>query len=409
VASRLGRRLSPGQTAFDAVRLWRCPGAIDQPDNKFVTSVCVNAFDEFTLYVKGLTHNIQRLTSELSMLTLKDIAEHIGVSISTVSLVLNDRDAGRVKPDVAERIRSTAATMGYVPNQLARSLKTRQTHTLGLVSDQVATVPFAGHILAGAQRAAWARKYLLLLIDTAGDDALQAPAVQSLLQRNVEAMIFATAYHRVVDVPVIPASVPVVVLDGRASDEGGEADFVVPDEVAGARGAVEYLIRAGHRRIGFCNVPDGYPLAASLRREGYEDALRAAGIPVDESLVVTAVDPSTASALEPARELLSRDDRPTAMFCFGDQVAMGFYQVAMALGLRVPSDLSIVGFDNQQFVADALSPGLTTVQLPHDEMGVWAIERALARISGELDGVPRDGFLMPCPLVVRESVAGPSQ
>jgi LacI family transcriptional regulator len=342
------------------------------------------------------------------MLTLKDIAAHIGVSISTVSLVLNDRDAGRVKPEIAERIRSTAETLGYVPNQLARSLKTRQTHTLGLVSDQVATVPFAGHILAGAQRAAWSRKYLLLLIDTAGDQGLQAPAVQSLLQRNVEAMIFATSYHRIVDVPVLPSSVPVVVLDGQPSSTSGDADFVVPDEVAGARSAVEFLIEAGHRRIGFCNVPEAYPLAASLRRQGYDDALRAAGIPVDESLIVTAIDPSTTSAIAPARELLSRADRPTAVFCFGDQVAMGFYQVAAALGLRVPTDLSIVGFDNQQFVADALSPGLTTVQLPHDEMGVWAIERAFARVSGELNGMPSDGFLMPCPLVVRESVAGPS-
>jgi LacI family transcriptional regulator len=341
------------------------------------------------------------------MLTLKDIAEHIGVSISTVSLVLNDRDSGRVKPDMADRIRSAADTMGYVPNQLARSLKTRQTHTIGLVSDRVATVPFAGHMLAGAQQAAWDEEYLLMLIDTAGDDRLQGSAVRSLLQRNVEAMIFATTYHRVVDVPVIPSSVPVVVLDGRPSDSGNDADFVVPDEAGGARTAVEHLIAVGHRRIGFCNVPGEYPIAGALRRRGYEDALRAAGLRVDESLIVSASDASTLAARTPAQELLLRSDRPTAVFCFGDQIAMGFYQAAAALGLRVPEDLSVVGFDNQQFVADSLDPGLTSIQLPHSEMGTWATRRALARISGELDDVPPEGFLMPCPLVERASVAPP--
>jgi LacI family transcriptional regulator len=341
------------------------------------------------------------------MLTMRDIAERVGVSVSTISLVLNGRDQGRVNGEVAARIRAVAEELGYVPNHLARSLKTRQTHTIGLVSDRVATVPFAGHMLAGAQRTAWEEGYLLLLIDTSGNEDLQGPAIRSLLQRNVEAMIFAATYHRKVEIPPIPSSVPVVVLDGRPSDPQSTADFVVPDEAGGARGAVAHLIAAGHRRIGFCTVPGEYPVAAALRQQGYEDALRAAGITPDPSLVVAADDAGTRAAREPARRLLARPDRPTAVFCFGDQIAMGFYQVAQELGLAIPADLSIVGFDNQQFVADSISPGLTTVQLPHAEMGAWAARRALSRIRREPGPAEPRGFLMPCPLVVRDSVAPP--
>lgn len=340
------------------------------------------------------------------MVTLRDIATHVGVSISTVSLVLNDRDAGRVNTALAGRIRDAAGLMGYVPNQLARSLKTRQTHTIGLVSDRVATVPFAGHMLAGAQRTAWEHGYLLLLIDTGGNEELQGPAATSLLQRNIEALVFATTYHRLVDLPPVPDSLPVVVLDGRPSDPARTADFVVPDEVGGARAAVDHLIAAGHRRIGFCTVPS-YPIAAELRRRGYEDALAAAGIALDPGLVVEASDPSTAAALGPARRLLDREDRPTAVFCFGDQIAMGVYQVAQELGLTIPDDLSVIGFDNQEFVADAIHPGLTTIQLPHDAMGAWAARRALLRITDGHRDDPPEGHLMPCPLVERDSVTRP--
>src|SRR3954447_2436491 len=124
-------------------------------------------------------------------MTLRQIAERLGVSVSTVSLVLNDRDGGRVSPETAQRIRRAADEMGYLPNLSARGLKTRQTRTLGLLSDGVASVPFAGQMLAGAQVAAWQEGYVLLLVDTAGDKQLEEPAVKSLLQRNIEGLILA--------------------------------------------------------------------------------------------------------------------------------------------------------------------------------------------------------------------------
>lgn len=209
------------------------------------------------------------------------------------------------------------------------------------------------------------------------------------------------------ELPLVPNSLPIVVLDGRPEDPLAGADWVVPDEVGGAQAATELLLAAGHRRIAFCNIADSMFVARELRRTGYEKALRAYGVDVDPALIVEAVNPTARAGRAPALELLRRPDRPTAVFCFSDRIAMGFYQVADQLGLEVPRDLSVVGFDNQQFVAESLLPSLTTIQLPHRAMGRWAAEQAIARSRGETDPAPAHR-LMPCPVVERSSVAPPA-
>ena len=338
------------------------------------------------------------------MITLKDIAKEVGVSISSVSLVLNDRDSGRVKPEIADRIRKAAEEKGYASNLVARGLKTRQTHTLGLLSDQVATIPFAGEMLAGAQVAAWEEGFLLLLIDTAGDRELERPATVALLQRHVEGLIFASKFHREMELPRVSTPIPVVLLDGRPKDPDAAIDWVVPDETGGAYTATRHLIEAGHRRIAFLTIESPVFVARELRLSGYTRALTEAGIPVDPALIVSAAEPSTVAGREPAERLLERPDRPTAVFCFSDQLAFSLYQAAHRLGLEIPRDVSVVGFDNQQFVANSLQPGLTTVQLPHSAMGAWAARRAIARLRG-VQTPAQEHCLMPCPLVERTSVA----
>ncbi|WP_082499067.1 MULTISPECIES: LacI family DNA-binding transcriptional regulator [unclassified Rathayibacter] len=341
------------------------------------------------------------------MLTLRDVAEQAGVSVSTVSLVLNGRDKGRVRPEVGARVRDLAERLGYLPDLQARGFRTRRTHTIGLLSDQVASVPFSGEMLGGAQHVAGEEGYLLLLIDTDGDRRLERDAVDSLVQRNVDGLIYASAYHRLVDLPVVPPRIPLAVLDGRPSDDAVRADSVVPDERGGARDAVSALVRAGHRRIAFCTVSDDIP-ATRERRAGYEDALRAGGIDIDDALTGVASDSTTEAARPVAWSLLDAADPPTAVFCFGDQLAFGFYQVAAHLGLSIPEDLSIVGFDNQHYVADALDPGLTTVQLPHRAMGERIAGAVIDRLrTPRAEWGPHGTELIPCRLVERQSVAPP--
>lgn len=345
------------------------------------------------------------------MIKMKDVADRAGVSISSVSLVLSGRAKGRINPELAEEIRRIADELGYRPNQLARSLRTRQTHTIGLVADQVATVAFAGQMIAGAQHAAHRRGYLVMLIDTAGDADAQVPATRALLQRDIDGLILASDFHQEVEVPPVPDDMPVALLDGRPADPSAPTlEWVVPDEEKGSYQGTMRLLSAGHRRIAFVTVPgSSYPIATRLRRRGYEAALEESGTAVDPGLIVPAADPGTAAGVAVARRILARPDRPTAVFCFSDQIAFGFFQVAAEFGLRIPQDLSVLGFDDQRFIAEALSPGLTTIKLPHRVMGEWAAERILDRLAAdEPEARPAfRGYRVPCPLVERGSIAPP--
>jgi LacI family transcriptional regulator len=340
------------------------------------------------------------VAERLAKVTMADIARLAGVSMATASRALSDH------PKVAEptraRVQAAATDLGYVPNAMARSLRTQRSYTLGLVSDQIATTPYAGRVILGAQEAAAARGWLLLLLSSGGDPELERREIQTLLQRQVDGLLYAAMYHQLVTPPPALAQVPSVLLDARSDDPS--LPSVVPDEVGGAREAVTELVRVGHRRIGFVTNVDDIP-ATRGRLQGYREALREAGIGYDSTLVV-AGGSSAPGGYPVARSLLDRADRPTALFCFNDRMAMGAYQAAATLGLRIPEDVSVIGFDNQETLADGLRPGLTTMALPHYEMGVWAVEAVLAQIGDP--GTPTEHGVLPCPLVRRASVAPPS-
>jgi LacI family transcriptional regulator len=193
--------------------------------------------------------------------------------------------------------------------------------------------------------------------------------------------------------------VPSVLLDARSTHQ--TLSSVAPDEQGGAQAAVGHLAELGHRRIGFLQSSGRVP-AAGERLAGYRAALAAHGLDYDPALVVRALDEHE-GGLAAATELLARPDRPTALFCFNDRMAAGAVLAARRLGLSVPDDLSLVGFDNEQIVALLVDPPLTTVQLPHYDMGRWAMEHLLELIGDPT--VRAEHYRMPCPLVVRSSAA----
>lgn len=330
--------------------------------------------------------------------TMKDVARVAGVSQTTVSFVLNNKPGVFFADETKARIQEAVEKLGYRPNVAAQVLRTSKTHLIGLISDEIATTPHAGQIIEGAQDAAWANSKLLLLMNTGGRDDVEKAAIEMLLDRQVEGIIYATMYHRPVSLPDTLRGVPTVLLDCFVQDRS--LPSVVPDEVQGGRVATEHLLSKGHRRIGFLNqIP---PIPASVGRlEGYRRGLAAYGVTFDESLVLAEVSEAN-GGYQGAVKLMRRPDRPTAIFCFNDRMAMGAYDALRKLGLSIPEEVSVVGFDNEEIIADHLYPPLSTVQLPHYEMGEWAVNYLVEHNQSDAVGAPIQ-HVIECPFVKRAS------
>ncbi len=329
---------------------------------------------------------------------IRDVAQEAGVSVTTVSLVLNGKDDA-ISAETRDRVRRAARTLRYRPNALAKSLRRQVTHTIAFISDEIVTTPYAGAMIQAAQDVAAESGYVLLLANTSYRADLEQQAIEALLDRQIDGAVYATMFHRVIEIPQALRAVPHVLLDARSDDLS--VSSIVPDEVGGARAAVELLVDAGHRRIGLINDVQ-HPIAAFDRADAYRTVLREHGLAGGPELEVEGMS-TTSGGVAAAEELFSRPDRPTALFCFNDRMAAGAYSVARRLGLNVPNDLSIVGFDNLELIADALDPGLTTVQLPHYEMGAWALRHLVEMLRGSGGGPVQERA--SCPIVLRGSVA----
>jgi LacI family transcriptional regulator len=256
-------------------------------------------------------------------------------------------------------------------------------------------------MIHGADQVAAAAGMMLIIVNTERDPDVEAQAIDTLMARQTDALIYATMWHQIVEPPVGLREVPSVILDSRSTDASDS--WVVPDEELGGHTAASYLIDQGHHRIGYLREDNRYP-ADPERFAGYQRALAEHGIAFEPELVaIEKNDPFGGHAA--AARLLALEERPTAIQCYTDRMAMGAYRAARHAGLSIPNDISIIGFDDQEQIAPWLDPPLTTMQLPHEAMGRWAVEHLLRVLSGEADGPQQ--LRMECPLVVRESVAPP--
>ena len=335
--------------------------------------------------------------------TMHDVAAAAGVSQATVSLVLNSASGSRFSEDTRKRVRDAVDRLGYRTNAHAKVLRDGVAGMIGFIGDSVASSPFAGAIIEGAQQRAWEDGLLLLTVNTGGDRALEAASLDTMLSYKVAGVVYGAMYHRLLEVPEALTGVRSVVLNSQ--DRSGHLPSVAPDEVKGGYAATRRLLEAGHRRIALINIESlesGLPAAVG-RYEGYSNALEEAGLELDPA-VVRFGKGGEEDGYKYAMELLTATKPPTAIFCANDRGAWGAYQAVSDLRLAVPGDVSVVGFDNQTTLAPHLRPGLTTFELPFVAMGRRAVDLILQ--DAEPDGRVE---LMECPLIERNSVTHPKE
>ncbi|MBB3062304.1 LacI family DNA-binding transcriptional regulator [Microbulbifer rhizosphaerae] len=310
------------------------------------------------------------------MSSIKDVAELAGVSVKTVSRILGGFEG--VSPRTRERVQEAMNRLEYYPSAAAQSLRGKETGLVSLITDHLTTTPDAYEIVAGIQSVCERHGKLLLIGETGGSDKNFQSLVEDFRRQRAQAIIFATMYHREVEIKQSFERCPLILLNCFDAHSGYPS--IVPDDEQGAFDATEHLLARGHKRIAFLTLFEDMP-ATPLRTRGYRRAHEQRGIEIDPSLVVAGVfrDPEDEfSGLEARlKALLDGPDAPSAILCGNDKMAMRVYMQAITLGFRVPGDLSIVGYDNYRMIAENLVPKLTTVSLPYFRMGELAAELAI--------------------------------
>jgi LacI family transcriptional regulator len=331
------------------------------------------------------------------------VAAEAGVSPSTASNALNGTRP--VRAETRERVLRAAERLGYVAARAAREQPRRPTRVVAVITDGIASTPFAGRIVQGAQEAARERGALLMVLDSEGDPELERHHLRSLADRGVDGVLYARTVHEEVERPRAIGRLPVVLV-GAAPVGGWVVPAVVPDEHAIATTAVAHLLAVGHRRFAFLTADEDTP-ATRVRADGVGAALASAWYDGARAVVERAV-PDAAGGRRVARRLLDLPvgERPTAFICFNDQMAMGVYQGAEALGLDVPRDCSVLGIGDLELLTESLDPALTTVALPHREMGRWGMTALLDRVEGRAADAA-EPVQLAGELVERRSIAPP--
>ncbi len=332
------------------------------------------------------------MKNQLIPVRIQDVAHAAGVSVSTVSRVLNGKDD--VAAATYARVRKIIDDLGYSSSLAAKSMRSQRTHVIGVIIFDL-SLPFCIEVVRGVDQMVQAQGYDLIVHTSnrakhSSDPLWERKVVAQLNGGIVDGIIFVTP-----TTINLPANYPLVTID--PSDEGN-FPAVLATNRAGAFAAVHYLIKLGHQRIGFIG---GSPalLSARQRRQGYEEAHCQAGLPILPELSVDG-DYSRQTALSGAQRLLTLPERPTAIMAANDQSAMAVLEVASQLGIRVPQELSVIGFDNTPESAHT-SPPLTTVDQSIVALGSRAAELLIQLIEGKK--VENRLYPLPTRLVIRAS------
>ncbi|SQK92726.1 Rbs repressor [Haemophilus influenzae] len=332
------------------------------------------------------------------MATMKDIARLAQVSTSTVSHVING--SRFVSDEIREKVMRIVAELNYTPSAVARSLKVRETKTIGLLVTATNN-PFFAEVMAGVEQYCQQHQYNLIIATTGGDAKRLQQNLQTLMHKQVDGLLLMCGDSRFQADIELTISLPLVVMDWWFTELN--ADKILENSALGGYLATKALIDAGHRKIGIItgNLKKS---VAQNRLQGYKNALSEAKIALNPHWIVESHFDFEGGVLG-IQSLLTQSSRPTAVFCCSDTIAVGAYQAIQQQGLRIPQDLSIMGYDDIE-LARYLSPSLSTICQPKAELGKLAVEALLQRIKNPNQNY-RTLVLEPT-CILRESISTPS-
>jgi len=349
-----------------------------------------------TVTAAGKTRSV---TLKTTSVTLKQVADAVGVHFSTVSRALNPATRDQVKPQIAGRIIETAQRLGYRTNTLASSLRTRRSKVIGVVVPDIASLLFPP-ILEGIESTLLKHGYMTIVANTANDADRHRRILSGMIERRVDGLILASAtLHDPILDEWISEQVPVILMN--RSDDSGRAPSVINDDIRGMGLAVSHLVGLGHERIAHIAGPQTLSTGAT-RARGFHLAM-SEQVSGGKPLVIQAEAFSREAGRTACIDLLERDPDVTAIVAANDLLALGCYDAFHERDISCPRDISITGYNDAPFM-DLVAPPLTTVRIKQRDMGVEAARLLLMRIDGE--AVPAD-ILLRTELVPRRSTAAP--
>ncbi len=334
--------------------------------------------------------------------TIKDVAKKAGVSITTVSFVLNKRSNVAISEEVKKRVFNTAREMDYHPNAMAAGLAGRRTRNLGVIfyqEDKIISNQFYSFVIEGMVKEAADKNFNLLFsfIENIYNGYQSLPPV--IRQKNVDGILLIGRVEIEMVKDIRKRRLPLVAIDNYPSLKA--VDTVQIDNKQGGLMAAEHLIGLGHRNIGLLSIPKGRP-SIEERKEGWRNAHAKHGLAVPDAFAFECQTLSFQGGYEKTKEVLKKNKKITGLFCVNDEMAAGALRAAHEMGLSVPSDLSVVGFDNIT-MSHYTDPPLTTVSPAKEHMGKLAVSRVLEMIENK--ETPPRRQETPVELIVRNSTS----
>jgi len=342
------------------------------------------------------------------MVSIKDVAKVAGVSDKTVSRVANKES--NVHPETVEKVNEAIRKLGYVPNMTARMMRSSRSTTFGIITDYVSTTPYSGDIVRGIQDWANENKKTVLMANTNGEPERESETWRTFQEHRIQGVLFVTMYHRIIDPMPNAVQIPTVLVNSHPSKKR-KYRSIEPDDYRGSTDLAKYVIQLGHRKIGYIRLNPAL-LGAELRIDAFRKVVRDCGLSQADLTVKLGMEGPIGNETnwvhQEATEMLSGANRPTALVCGNDEMALQAYLAALRLGLRIPEDLTIAGFDDFRLISLGLKPQLTTVALPYYDLGYKGAELLNRVLRGETPEEKHEN--LPCPLVIRgsSSTASPS-